>query len=877
MKNEKFERLLSTIRNEHVDDKTVARAGDRVWGSLTGESPASSLGVHALRSCADFQALIPGYLDKKLAAPRALLFEDHVHACVDCRHAVEGARSVTTQTVWKPKREAGFPVWRWAIGAAAVVAIAFGALSYNEGILPGQHPVRGEVQSVNGSLYAVSGDDMRLVPTGYRITNGARIRTAKGSTAVLRLTDGSLVEMGERAGVSVSRGWKGTTIQLDDGQVIVQAAKQRTGHLFVATDDSLVSVKGTIFSVNHGTKGSRVAVIEGVVRVDSGENTTELHPGEETTSSPSVEKVPIRHEIAWSKDSAKYLALLGDFSILQKQFAAIPGPGLRYSSDLLPLVPENTVVYAAIPNLQHTLDEASRLFEDRLRQSPALRDWWKQQQKGNGPKLADVLTQLQTFSSYLGDEVVFAVGKTGDTYSSPVILARVRQPGLEGNVQLQDFLQKESRQLGSNRSQVPLVVVHDPWSIPQVAGEPLLIYLNGDLLVASPKAADLQQAVARIKQGNSNFQETPFHEQIAQAYQQGAEWLFCANMEQIFVESVHADSSSKELPPGMSDVRYLTMQHREVGGKTDNQAALTFASERQGVASWLAAPASMGSLEFVSPDASMVTSAVIKNPRNILEEVFQMIGAGDSNFNRELADFESKSGVRVLDDIAAPLGGEVTMAFDGPLVPTPRWKLIFEVYDATTLQTTIERLVQAYNREKPGERHPMKTSQRQVGSRTYYTIRGADSSTTEIDYTFVDNYLVAASDVATISRAIEIRQAGYGLTHSTAFQALLPSDGYTNFSGIFYHNLGPVVGPIAEQLKASGALTRQQRQSIDALTANSAPGLIYAYGERDRILVASNTGFMGFDLGTLLTMGHNGPFLPQMMLGGAVSQPAQTQ
>jgi hypothetical protein len=68
-------------------------------------------------------------------------------------------------------------------------------------------------------------------------------------------------------------------------------------------------------------------------------------------------------------------------------------------------------------------------------------------------------------------------------------------------------------------------------------------------------------------------------------------------------------------------------------------------------------------------------------------------------------------------------------------------------------------------------------------------------------------------------------------------------------------------------LKSSGALTSQQRQSIDALTANSAPGLIYAYGEPDRIVVASNTGFMGFDLGTLLTMGDNGPFLPQMLLG----------
>src|ERR1700724_885502 len=222
--------------------------------------------------------------------------------------------------------------------------------------------------------------------------------------------------MGERSDLSVSRAWKGTTIHLDGGQVIVQAAKQRTGRLYVATDDGLVSVKGTIFSVNHGTKGSPVAVIEGVVRVDYGASTADLHAGEEATSSASVAKVPIQSEIAWSRNSARYLALLGDFAVLQKQFEAIPGPGLRYSSDLLPYVPDHTAVYAAIPNLAPTLAEASQLFRDRLQQSPALRSWWKEQQHGKGPKLEEVIDHLKTFSSYLGDEIVFAVDKDGSTY-----------------------------------------------------------------------------------------------------------------------------------------------------------------------------------------------------------------------------------------------------------------------------------------------------------------------------------------------------------------------------------------------------------------------------------------------------------------------------
>src|SRR3984885_9754510 len=515
----KFDRLLSEIRNEHVDDQVVSQAAERVWSSIAG-SPTDPPGIRTLRSCEDFQTLIPAYLDKNLPEARWLLLEDHLHQCVACRHAVQQVRNVGLQPVWQPgwKAKPAFPVWQWALGAAAAIFVAVTSLALVNGLFPGQSAIRGAVQNVDGALYAVSDEQVRVIPAGYAIRNGDEIRTAKGSNAVVRLLDGSLVEMGERSDLSVSRELRGNTIHLDGGHIIVQAAP---GRLYVATNDCLVAVKGTIFSVNHGTKGSRVAVIEGVVRVASGDRTTELRPGDEETSSASVSKVPIQNEIAWSRNSAKYLALLGDFAILQTQLQAIPGPGLRYSSELLAYVPDHTVIYAGIPNLASTLGEASQLFQDRLRQSAALRDWWKQQQHGKGPKLDDIVDQIKTFNSYLGNEIVFAVAKDGPTYSAPVVLARVQNSGLE------NFLESAAKRLNADRTQSALQVVRDPWAVSSASNRPLLIYVNNGMLVASPDVAELQRVATQIRQsGASHFTETPLYQQGLHSYQQGASWLF---------------------------------------------------------------------------------------------------------------------------------------------------------------------------------------------------------------------------------------------------------------------------------------------------------------------------------------------------------------
>jgi hypothetical protein len=80
-----------------------------------------------------------------------------------------------------------------------------------------------------------------------------------------------------------------------------------------------------------------------------------------------------------------------------------------------------------------------------------------------------------------------------------------------------------------------------------------------------------------------------------------------------------------------------------------------------------------------------------------------------------------------------------------------------------------------------------------------------------------------------------------------------------------------------DQIKAVGTLTPQQQQSIATLQTNTAPGLIYLYGEPNRIVVASNTGFMGFDLGTLMTLGQGGSFVPELFLGTALGHHGSSQ
>jgi uncharacterized protein (TIGR03435 family) len=110
--------------------------------------------------------------------------------------------------------------------------------------------------------------------------------------------------------LSVNDAADGLRVQLDRGGIIVNAAKQRTGHLYVDTKDVSVSVVGTVFLVGVEDAGSRVAVLEGKVQVKQGGLTKMLLPPEQMATNPLMELLPLREQVAWSRYAKEHLALL---------------------------------------------------------------------------------------------------------------------------------------------------------------------------------------------------------------------------------------------------------------------------------------------------------------------------------------------------------------------------------------------------------------------------------------------------------------------------------------------------------------------------------------------------------------------------------------
>jgi uncharacterized protein (TIGR03435 family) len=185
------------------------------------------------------------------------------------------------------------PRWPYLLAVAAVLVL--GVLSI---IRSGEaHAV---VQSADGSLSRISGNTVQVLRFGDRVEPGQTLR-ANSVSATIALADGTRVEMRGQSEFRIERVADGLRIHLTKGDLRIKAAKQLAGHhVYVQTKEMTVSVVGTEFLVNAEETGSRVAVIEGEVRVQLGAATKNLRPGEQLSTNPKMAPLSVKEEAGWA-------------------------------------------------------------------------------------------------------------------------------------------------------------------------------------------------------------------------------------------------------------------------------------------------------------------------------------------------------------------------------------------------------------------------------------------------------------------------------------------------------------------------------------------------------------------------------------------------
>jgi hypothetical protein len=742
------------------------------------------------------------------------------------------------------------------IAAAAILLLGGIATVRAIGNVMIDRNLHASVETVDGSLQLVGNDSSKELTADAGVRSRQVLRTASNSGAVLHLADGSLIEMDERSELKLRASRRGTTIDLARGNIIVHAADQGGGQLFVATNDCEVAVKGTIFAVNHGLKGSRISVIEGEVEVHEGSSSALLHPGDQITTGNRLRRVPLEDEISWSRDAAKHKALIRELTDLRRVIAgAVDHAPPRSSTFLLDLAPGDTLVYAAMPNISEDLNEARAAFYERLESSEVLAEWWQENVVAHGAdeEIDQLLDRLQPIGEAIGDEAVVTVPISAIREKGmPLFMAELDDPSNFINL-LADVIEDANNEAGGS---TVAVLIDDPQTSPAVSAE-VFMWVEGNLFAASGSLDELQELANRVDDPEArSFMGSALHSQLTEIYAGGVSWLLGADLAAAIAEGVNSMSEDEAASMdrfGLLDATTMVIERHRDGEWYATNAEIRFSQARRGIMAWLANPAPMGSLDFVSPDAYVAASAVTKDAEEMFDDLLGFAAAQSEQALAQLNLVQQIIGIDLREDFAATIGGEATFALDGPMLPVPSWKLIVEISDPGTLIHTIESGVDLVNIQLAAGEEPVVVFEASEASgRTYYTIsrEGLDG---RVVFTTVDGYLVAAPSQALIDQSIAYRAANVTLTSSAVFQGLLPDNGYSGCSALVYRDLGSLLDAVPPEMLGD-------LEFADALSDGLSQGLVCVFGENDRI-TASATG--GSLIGLASTLGMSGAAFAQ--------------
>ncbi len=536
-------------------------------------------------------------------------------------------------------------------------------------------------------------------------------------------------------------------------------------------------------------------------------------PAQKKPSSRSASAVPETVDVKkatepdpdWLQNLLKNRELMAELGTLANKLkAGVQYPAPRSQSRILGLLPESTILYTALPNYGDSIHQALQIFQQELSQSAPLRDFLqKNKLDAVEPKLEQGVQRFYEVTQYLGDEVVIAGGLKGQEPSG-VVIAEIKKPGLR------ELLEKLNNEQFPNKSS--RLRIFDPQQLasatePDGADGPAVLVRN-DLLVLGT-VASLREFNSQVEQGGSKLVSAPLGQKLAQSYQSGAGTLLAVDLQKMIGLMPPNKIQERMMleKSGFSDVLYLVGENKLVNGTSTNHAELTFTGPRRGIASWIAASGPLGAMDFFSSAAASVVDMRLKSPVLIFDDLREI--AGDAAF-ASLPQMEEQLGVNLKQDVLSKLTGEI--AFETKLPPetfsgaasgapegtmhatkAPSIKIILGVSDPVGLQQTLARLLAVA---------PVQGGQRQEDGVTINTLAiPSPGAPSEINYFFLDGYLIIASDRAGASEALHAHRAGDSLAKSAKLREALQASGQqANASVLAYQNASQLFMPLLAQL-----------------------------------------------------------------------------
>jgi hypothetical protein len=833
MSEDRLERALQEMREEDVDSGTLEGARARVWESVTSAGSAAQ-GTPLMRSgtsegtalsrsgrfCAEFRQDFHAYLANELGGSRRILVDDHLSRCPGCRARIADLKG-ERRIVAMPQRSSSRWVQWGALAAAAALIFAVLYLGRDaiDGMMAPGGP-RATVVAANGGLYRLP---VGSLEPGAAIGEHDSVRTGPGAHAVLRLADGSMVDVNERTELFVTAAWSGQAIHLQRGDIVVKAAKQRRGRLRVLTRDSIASVKGTVFAVSAGIGGSVVSVVEGSVAVNHPGREVLLRPGEQAASIPALAS-SVAAAVSWSPEADSYLQLLASFVKIEGELANFPSE-LRTNSALLSSLPAGAVVYGAVPNPGLTIGRALSLAEEQSAQNATFGAWWNSE---TGRLLREMTDRIQSVNPLLGDEIALCASLAG-TEPVPIVIAKV-QPGRRA--ELTSALE----------------------GLFAAAGEASASYsVSDDLMVVSSSPSQLAWALAHLGQGAGS----PFGVAIAERYKRGVGWLMAMDAPPLVTKASGDDAPPIELA-GMIGMKYMFLEQRAPAGAVENEVTFAFEGARTGMGSWLADSGSGGAAEYLPADALLAGYVSTREPLQLFQEFTAQITKAEPDFEQGLTTLDEKLGAGFIQNLTAALGTEAALAVTGFSVNGPTWVMASVANNPALIDSSLQKLVDTFNAELGPDEQDKRIvlQQESVGGRAWSTMKPGGLPVA-FTWTYDGGYMVAASDRASAERAIATRNGGSQLVWSPAFLGQLPSSAGLHPPAFVWLNTKGALGILS---------TFTSNPAVSELAAGRDPILVMFDATPERIHAASRTRISGLIMDAMLiqslsaaTLGQQSP------------------